>query len=149
MAKKKATAAAGTSTNSAHGAQTTIAPPTAAITSSTASAIHNAPANIAAKASDIALPAASLLRESATVAAVIANSRQVTRSTAMKPVGKPERAGVATALLRCFLAHHMIGPRRIDDALGEAVHLLDLVLRAVGRRRALECRDLLGEQAAP
>src|SRR5512140_3574287 len=113
MARKKATSAAGTSTNKAHGAQDTIAPPTAAITSRTASAIHSAPANIAPNASDSALPAASLLRESATVPAVIANSRQVTTNTTTKPVGKPERAGVATALLRRLFLHDVVGPRRM------------------------------------
>ena len=51
--------------------------------------------------------------------------------------------------LRRFLVHHGFGARRIDDALGEAVHLLDLDLRTIGRPRALERRDLLGHQAAP
>src|SRR5215475_13049897 len=114
MARKEATTATGTSTNNAHGAHDAILPPTAAITSSTASAIHSAPANIAAKASDIALPAASLLRESATVAMVIANRRHVTRNTATKPVGKPERAGIGAGgditLLRRLFLHDVVGP---------------------------------------
>jgi hypothetical protein len=54
----------------------------------------------------------------------------------------------ARTLFRRLLVHHRLGARRIDDALGEAVHLLDLGARAVGGRGSLQGGMLLGHDAA-
>src|SRR6266481_7867558 len=89
----------------------------------------------------MAWPKASALGASARQPSMAAWSRAASTSRTMVPTG-------ARTLFRRFLVHHRLGARRIDDALGEAVHLLDLGARAVGGPGSLQGGNLLGLDAA-
>src|SRR3981189_2421289 len=89
----------------------------------------------------MAWPKASAFGASERQPSMAAWSRAASTSRTMVPTG-------ARTLFRRLLVHHRLGARRIDDALGEAVHLLDLGARAVGGRGSLQGGMLLGHDAA-
>src|SRR3979409_717266 len=89
----------------------------------------------------MAWPKASAFGASAMQPSMAAWRSAASTSRTMVPTG-------ARTLFRRFLVHHRLGARRVDDALGEAVHLLDLGARAVGGRGSLQGSMLLGHDAA-